>query len=406
MENYKVLLVDDDFFILKSIGLSLEEKGYEVTTVDNGQSAIDLLETSSFDLILTDLNMEDVDGFQVLKRAKKLDSDVMVIIMTGYSEIGLVIDALRLGADDYTLKPCEPEELFFRMKNCLEKLESNRKIKRNEEILKKAHDELETKVEERTKEIKKSKEEAETANQLKTEFLANMSHELRTPLHHIFNFSLLGIKQIHHNIAKTEECLQYIVTATNRMSNLVDNLLDLSKLEAGKTNYKLVKTDIWKMNHDIVAEFNQLLEEKNLSAVIIKPSVPTHVICDRKKIGQVIQNLLLNSIKFSDKSQTISIGFSTQNLLLGQRSTDDSTTPALMVSVSDEGPGVPEDELELIFDRFVQSKRTKTGAGGTGLGLAICEEIIKAHKGKIWAENNPDKGVTFNFLLPFEREPI
>jgi len=402
MENYKVLLVDDDPFILKSIALSLEEKGYRVTTVDNGQGAIDLLNESLFDLILTDLVMGDVDGFQVLNAAKKRGPEIMVIIMTGYGEVNMVIDALRLGADDYTLKPCEPEELFFRMKNCLEKLESNRNIRKHEEELRIAHDELETKVEERTRELTKLKEEAETANRLKTEFLANMSHELRTPLHHILNYSLIGIKRIHQHVEKSEFCLHNIVKSTKRMAQLVDSLLDLSKLEAGKVEYEMVETDIWQLCHDAISEFKQQFDEKGIVTSITRSLVLTRVICDSKKIGQVLQNLLSNLIKYSGDNQKITIHIEKQALPMGKRSTDYMITPTLLISIKDEGPGVPEDELELIFDRFTQSSNTKTGAGGTGLGLAICDEIIKAHKGKIWAENNPEKGVSFSFLLPFD----
>ncbi len=140
MENYRILLVDDDPFVLQSIGPILVKKGYEVTTAENGQKAIDFLSESTFDLVLTDLVMEDVDGFQVLRAVKAVDKDTMVIILTGYEEVKLAIDCLRLGADDYVLKPCEPEELFFRLNNCFAKLEDKRKVKQAEETLKKSEE--------------------------------------------------------------------------------------------------------------------------------------------------------------------------------------------------------------------------------------------------------------------------
>ena len=130
-----ILLVDDDPFILKTIGRSLEGKGYRVTTADSGEKAIDLLHKSTFDIVITDLIMGNIDGFQVLKTGKGLKSEIIVIILTGYSDVTLAIDALRLGADDYLLKPCEPEEMYFRLENCLEKLEIKKRIWQAEEAL-------------------------------------------------------------------------------------------------------------------------------------------------------------------------------------------------------------------------------------------------------------------------------
>ncbi len=135
MVNYEILLVDDDPFILQSIGPALVKKGYQVTTAENGQKGIDALNKSSFDLVLTDLMMEDVDGFQILKEVKELKKETMVIVLTGYSDVTLAIDCLRLGADDYVLKPCKLEELLFRLNSCFEKLEDKRKIRQTERAL-------------------------------------------------------------------------------------------------------------------------------------------------------------------------------------------------------------------------------------------------------------------------------
>jgi len=135
MKAYKILLVDDDPFILKSIFSALELEGYNVTTAANGEKAIELIEENNFDLILTDLVMDTVDGMEVLKKAKEKNLESIVIILTGYGDLISAIDALRLDADDYLLKPCEPEELSFRISSCLEKLELKRKVKAYETIV-------------------------------------------------------------------------------------------------------------------------------------------------------------------------------------------------------------------------------------------------------------------------------
>ncbi len=262
--------------------------------------------------------------------------------------------------------------------------------KKAEETIKRANEELESKVEERTIDYRKAKEEAEQANRLKGEFLTNMSHELRTPLHHISSYAQIGIKHFNINKEKALECFDKVISANNGMLVLINNLFDLSRLEAGKMEYTFEENDVFRMVNENISKFSQQLEEKELSIVMDQPTVSSKIVCDRTKINQVIQNLISNSIKFAKKNKNIFI-------LL------DKKASSLSVSVKDKGPGIPEAEMEFIFDGFSQSSKTKTGAGGTGLGLAICKEIIEAHNGKIWAENNPEGGATFHFILPYEK---
>ena len=229
------------------------------------------------------------------------------------------------------------------------------------------------------------------ANLLKSEFLTNMSHELRTPMHHIGNFSLIGIKKINTDNEKVKKCFENVISANNRMMVLVDDLFDLSRLETGNIEYSFEENDVFRMIKDSISKFSQQLEEKELSILIDQPDVSSKIVCDIFRINQVIQNLLSNSIKFSPKNKNIAVLFGKQK-------------SSLSVSIKDEGPGVPDDELEFIFDGFSQSSKTKTGAGGTGLGLAICKKIIEAHGGMIWAENNLAGGSTFSFLLPYKQD--
>jgi YesN/AraC family two-component response regulator len=135
MKKYSLLLVDDDPFILEGIGSDLEINGYQVTRAASGEIAVDLLEKMDFDLVITDLVMETTDGIQVLKKAKEIDPETQVIILTGYGDLDSAIKAMRNQADDYLLKPCEPQEMRFRVKNCLEKQEMNRKISLYQKIL-------------------------------------------------------------------------------------------------------------------------------------------------------------------------------------------------------------------------------------------------------------------------------
>ena len=273
--------------------------------------------------------------------------------------------------------------------------------KKAEEERRNLHSELEKKVEIRTAEYKKAKEEAETANRLKSEFLANMSHELRTPMHGILNYSKFGFDKIHKiDTEKSRHYFRQIRIAGDRLMSLLNNLLDLSRLEAGKEIYKMEPVNLWQVIKDAIVELQPLSKEKSLHIELPDPATQTKVYCDEFKIGQLIRNLLSNAIMYSGEGGAIEIRFREQKI-----QTEMNSTSAIEVSISDQGIGIPENELETVFDKFTQSSRTNTGAGGTGLGLAISKEIIEAHHGTIWAENNPEGGTKFSFLLPYEQVP-
>ena len=274
-----------------------------------------------------------------------------------------------------------------------------------EDDLKKAHDELEYKVKERTWELEKAKEEAELANRAKTDFLNNISHELRTPLHHIINFANFGFKKtgsIPDN--ETRNFFNTIRQSGSELADMLNELLDLAKLEAGKVDFQITEYNLTKIVDSCITECKRTAAEKNITLEISGFSDSTTLYCDVQKIKQVIKNLLGNALKFAPPGGKIEIFSGDSKFAVGRRKADNLTVPALFLTIKDEGIGIPENELKSIFDRFEQSEATRDKYGGTGLGLSISKEIIKAHHGKIWAENNPERGASFSFVLPYKQE--
>ncbi len=270
-----------------------------------------------------------------------------------------------------------------------------------EEELLHHRDHLAEMVEAQTADLLRAKEVAERANQAKSEFLTNMSHELRTPLHAVLAFARLGhMRTGKVDVEKLQEYFDLIRNSGNHLLELVDDLLDLSKLETGNARLAIASVDLRQRIAAVTTELSALLESKHLACRVVENVDDARVLGDSKRIDQLLRNLIGNAIKFSPAGRTILIELATGSLPLGRRQNDVGHRPALHLTVADEGIGIPPDEVDMIFEKFIQSSLTASGAGGTGLGLAICREIVHAHRGIIHARNRPEGGAVFEVLLP------
>jgi PAS domain S-box-containing protein len=278
-----------------------------------------------------------------------------------------------------------------------------------EDELRRHRDNLAQLVEERTAGLEQarvdaeaSREAAERANLAKSEFLANMSHELRTPMHAIISFANFGVDKSDR--VERDKLLHYfrnIQKSGSRLLTLLNDLLDLSKLEAGKMDMAMAPVNVAALLGDAIAEAEAFAQNRSIHLVLDADPARLGVVWDGPRVLQVIRNLISNAVKFSIADGNVTISAHPVVLPAGRRA-GDPQVPGIEIRVCDAGIGIPEDELETVFDKFVQSSKTKTGAGGTGLGLAICREIILAHQGSIRAENNPapQPGATFVVLMP------
>lgn len=260
---------------------------------------------------------------------------------------------------------------------------------------------LESKITSRTAQLLKEKDKAEKANAAKSEFLANVSHELRTPMHVILGYSSMGLNNLDDvDMSKHEKYYANIHKSGERLLLLLNDLLDLSKYEAGKMQLSLSSVQL----HDVVCEAlqdNEPLARNKKIHITYEPVLSdTTILIDANKIIQVLNNLISNAIKFCAAEGDITVAVYEDYEPLKDGESEARAGGALAVSVTDNGVGIPEQELSTIFDKFIQSSRTSTQAGGTGLGLSICKDIVNQHGGVIYAENNAGPGVVFTFVLP------
>ncbi len=422
----RILVVDDSRTQLKIIS-SLINDEYVFETCNNPISALVKIKTQAFQILITDLNMDGMSGIELIAEAHKITNCLYSILITGKGTKENAISALKEGANDYIEKPFNK----FILKNALDRAVNNVNIQlQNEQLLQELksltaklmirQDDLEEIVDSRTSDLKAAKEMAEQANRAKSEFLANISHELRTPMHGILSFAEFGAQQAE--TGERSKLLHYfnrINQSAERLLVLLNQLLDLSKLEQDNLQPDMEVQDLFLIGTDVLTAYSALIIRRNISiyfmyrgehilipvcenvqskdifSMIERPEGFGAVEANGDMIFRVFKNVILNAIKYSPENSSLCFQLSRTTIDL-----DGKEVPALKYSLTDQGVGIPENELESVFDKFKQSSTTNTGAGGTGLGLAICKEIVQLHRGKIFASRNADIGTTFTIILP------
>ncbi len=373
----RILVVDDDPMLRNLIKLRLKRRGYVVHEADDGEQAVSVFKQCLPEVVLMDANMPGVDGFTATRAIKSLPEakNIPIIMVSGLEDDESVDRAFSVGAVEYITKPICWPLLIHRLANICAATQAKQ-------------------------EIMQAKLNADRANQSKSEFLANMSHELRTPMHAILSFASMGEEKVFD--AKPEKLQQYfsrISESGQRLLALLNDLLDLSKLEAGAVQCHFKPNNVVKIVDTVLQEMSALIKDKKVTVIHDNEEVDARAVCDSEKIMQVVRNLLSNAIKFTPAGRRIFLQYSPSTVPAAKSTRQ---IPALALRVIDQGIGIPEDELSSVFDKFVQSSKTKTGAGGTGLGLAICREIIDRHEGIISASNNEYGGATFEIKIPVD----
>jgi signal transduction histidine kinase len=361
-----LLIVEDDLELRSAIVTALSEQFPDARflTATDGTEAWNTIRRGGVDLLLTDVVMPGVDGLQLLRRVRddRVLADIYVILMTGMASPEELFAAMDHGADDCLLKPCRWGELIARVRAGLRRVGATRR-----HIVRAA--------------------ELEQLYERHTEFLSTVSHEIRTPLSAILSAANVLLRYGNKRPESVERFAEVIHREGRRLTRLINNLLDLAKIEAGQVEWNFAPTPLAELVREVQESFVALVGERNL-ALEVKPCCdPVMVTLDRDKMTQVLVNLLSNSIKHSPDGGAVQLRY------------EPGRDGGVRIEVEDEGAGIPAGMEEQIFERF-QQLETGEERGGTGLGLTIARQIVEHHGGSIWAERGRERGALFVVELP------
>ena len=428
-----VLIVDDEANVALTMAAILEEEGYAVSTAGSGKEALERLRHRTFDVVLTDLRLEDLDGLAVLAAVRRASPDSVTIMLTGYASLESAVKALREGAYDYLFKPCDVDELKLAVARGVERRQLARQLHTHMAELEQANatirslnGDLQRRIDEATADLTRRVDELARArdeiaglhatteahleqlralDRLKSRFLSMASHELKTPLAVVSGYAQIARRRAERRLGLGQpspedwereqralvDALRQVTDQAGRLGRLVDELLDVSRIESGRLEFRLAPLDLWRLAAELVPRM-QTMTERHVLRLEPAPRQPAEVSADRDHLEQVLNNLLGNAIKYSPEGGQVTVA-----VTVAQDGRE------ALLSVQDEGVGIPPDELEAIFGLFhrLESPAPRDVIPeGLGLGLYISREIIVRHGGRIWATSGPGRGSTFYVALP------
>lgn len=400
-----ILLVDDTATNLVVMSKALKNAGFEIAVATDGESAISLVEYAPPDLILLDVMMPGIDGFETCARLKAnpQSKDIPVIFMTALADTVDKVKGLSIGAVDYITKPFQEQEVLARVRLHL-------RLRSLTKRLEKQNARLQQEISDRKM--------AQEANTAKSVFLAKMSHELRTPLNAILGFTQL----LNRDSSLNKEQIEYldiIGRSGEHLLSLINDILEMAKIESGRVTLNENSFDLYRLLDSLEKMFQLKADSNGLQLIFeIDSNLPQYITTDEGKLRQVAINLLSNAIKFTDKGRVTfrvkgnaTWGKGTGGL--GDRETwgsgnsgtpglrDSGTMPnaRLLFEVEDTGSGIAPEEMETLFEAFVQTEAGRKSQQGTGLGLPISRQFVELMGSELTVESIVGKGTIFKFEI-------
>jgi two-component system, sensor histidine kinase and response regulator len=401
MTKSQILIVDDDPALLEALSetLRLRMDDLEVDTTDSAPSALERIADMDYDAIVADIKMPGMDGLELLGEIKKVRPDTPTLLITGHGEHELAVQALRGGAHDYVQKPIDREYFVGSLRHAIQMGRLSRQVKAQKAALEEHAKELEECVHERTHELRDllykeatARAELDEANRKLTEaerqreeLVSMIAHDLRGPLTAMVGYAeVLGRPDLSPDLHARARSI--ILSETRRMARLVHDLADSGLLATSEFDIQLARCDLLDIARE-QAELVRVTTDRH-SIEVDAPAGAMLAVCDRDRVAQLLANLLSNAVKYTPGGEIrVRVWAEGKEALL---------------SVSDQGPGIPEDRLDTIFEPHVRLANDSVGGDpdGAGLGLHIAKGIVEAHGGRIWAESAPGRGATFGVSLP------
>jgi len=369
----RLLIVDDHEVNRDVLSRRLIRQGHDVASFESGRSALSALRKETYDLVLLDIMMPEMDGYEVLHEIKSDERlrHIPVIMISALQELDSVVRCIEMGADDYLFKPFNPTLLKARVTSCLEK-----KRARDREVL----------LFEQLQQNYKRLLEVENQRDNLTHMIV---HDLRIPLTSVLS-GILTIEQLGELNDGQREMVTGAVAGGEMLLRMVNDLLDVEKLEAGSMmlHYNPISTSDLVLS--AISQVSSLIERDHLKLIVeIADDLP-EFLGDESKLTRTLVNLLGNAIKFTPSEGTVTVG-------ARQLESQDSVT----FYVSDTGEGIRTESFERIFEKFGQAVSSRNGGSmSTGLGLTFCKLAVEAHGGRIGVESSLGKGSTFSFSIP------
>ena len=399
-----LLVVDDNFDNRNILSRLLKKNNYNTFSAESGVEALSIIENSHIDLVFLDLMMPGMSGFEVLEEIRKTYHawELPVIVVTARVDTDSIIEAFDKGANDFITKPIIFSAAIARAKNLL-------LLKALQEKMVDINSELEISVDQKNAELKvtiskleqeiskgkvteialtEAKNKAENATRSRSDFLANMSHEIRTPLNAIIGFSdLLMIKKMNvASIEKRNEYLKHINESGHHLLRIINDILDLSKIESGQIDTFDEECDIIENIENCMATFTIMSEQAGVEIECNLQEM--HLVTDERIFQQIVSNILSNAIKFTLSGGSISI-------------TNKIEDGFAHISISDTGIGMTDDELEIALEQFGQVQSTYSrNFQGTGLGLPLVSKFMDVLGGKMDITSQKQIGTTVNLSFP------
>ncbi|WP_434684272.1 response regulator [Pseudanabaena minima] len=386
-----ILVVDDRPENLRLLSEILSAQNYKVRRVTSGKQAIEVVKINPPELILLDIMMPDMNGYEVCQylKSQAQTAEILIIFLSALDSTFDKVRAFEVGGIDYITKPFQVEEIIIRVKNQFTILHQKYSLQAQQKQLAQQNQQLKQEIQERQQielALAKAKEIAEKANRAKSEFLANMSHEIRTPMN-----GVIGMAQLLMMTEQTEEQHHYtqiIQDSANSLMTIINDILDFSKIESGMLELEQRVFRIEDILKAICNLLNQAAIDKGiLLQYKIQPNVPVAIIGDEYRLRQILINLMGNAIKFTKQGE-VNINVSYQDANIQPDDYELKTENFLHFTITDTGVGIASDRIDKLFNPFMQADNSISRKyGGTGLGLAICKSLVELMGGTIWAES-------------------